>query len=294
MEYVTLVVDEKTKQSIIDYYKEHEVKNNNPHALFVAKTDGVTITVYKTNKVLFQGKNAETEARIFTASSTFRSSQNDSVMSLQPSIGSDEVGTGDYFGPVVVCAAYVDKKTSQELRSLGLRDSKTLSDERIHAVAPILISRLPHSLLVVRNEQYNELVEGGMGLNEIKARLHYEAINQLRKKINRYEVPVVIDQFCSVTQFIRYTQDESFVQNVMFVTKAENQFLSVACASIIARYHFLQELKKLSDWVDTPLQKGASHLVDEQGKQLVERYGLEILRKVAKLHFKNTEKIKKL
>ena len=46
-------------------------------------------------------------------------------------IGSDEVGTGDYFGPITVCAAYVRQDQIHLLKELGVQDSKNLNDEKI-------------------------------------------------------------------------------------------------------------------------------------------------------------------
>lgn len=51
---------------------------------------------------------------------------NDTRFKGIPTIGSDEVGTGDYFGPIVVTASFVDKKMMSKLYELGVRDSKKL------------------------------------------------------------------------------------------------------------------------------------------------------------------------
>jgi ribonuclease HIII len=78
------------------------------------------------------------------------------------------------------------------------------------------------------------------------------------------------------------------------MTKAEDKCLSVACASLISRYIFLKEFDKLGQTYNTFLVKGAGTKVDEIGLKLTKQYGTEILNKIAKLNFKNTEKIKEL
>ena len=75
------------------------------------------------------------------------------------------------------------------------------------------------------------------------------------------------------------------------MTKAEDQCMSVAAASIISRYIFLKEMKKLSTRFNIEMPLGASNLVDEVGATLVTKYGKDILKEIAKLSFKNTEKI---
>lgn len=302
MSHVTLVVDNETLEKIINFYEPHQVQNKNPHALFMAKSNNTTITVFKTNKVLFQGKNAKYEASIFKSmvkplnkqlltKAYHATNTNHQKNYYLPSIGSDEVGTGDYFGPVIVCAAYLDENHIEKIKHLKLADSKTLTDNEIIKIAPTLFQLLPHSILTVKNETYNELVEQGMNLNEMKARLHQKAVNNVREKINKDDATVIIDQFCSEKNFIKYTNDENWIKRVTFVTKAESQYLSVACASMMARYEFLRVMDDISNKVGMRLQKGASNKVDEQGKRLVKQYGPEILNKIAKVHFKNTEKI---
>ena len=46
-------------------------------------------------------------------------------------IGCDEVGTGDYFGPLVVCCAYVPEELISKLQAMGIKDSKALEDPEI-------------------------------------------------------------------------------------------------------------------------------------------------------------------
>ncbi len=290
---VTIKVNEETLYKIKNFYEPHLTTNHNEHAFFTAKTDYCTITAYKTKKVLFQGKEAEREAAMWASiQEDIQNKQHQSY--FLESIGSDEVGTGDYFGPVVVVSAYLDDTHVKKIQSLTIDDSKKLTDHDIKKVAPHLLNLLPYSLLILRNEKYNEVMnESDMNLNKLKALLHKQAITKLIQKINK-NTTIIIDQFCSIDYFKQYINDSKFTKKINFHTKAETKFASVACASIIARYIFLQEMEKLSETLKITLIKGASSKVDRQGKQLVEKYGKDILRRIAKLHFKNTEKIEKL
>jgi ribonuclease HIII len=298
MSSITLIANDDLIKKIIHFYQDNQVNVNNPYISFSAKTKDCTIHVYTSNKVLFQGKLAEEEASIWQAfkpqgSKTKAKSPTNGASSYYiESIGSDEVGTGDYFGPVVVVAAYVPKDIIPQLQALKIDDSKKLTDDHILKIAPQLFKLCPYSLLVVKNEKYNQVMkQPNMNMNKLKALLHKQAIEHLIKKLNSIETKIIIDQFCSPDLFVSYTKDSQFAKKISFHTKAESQFVSVACASMMARYIFLQEFDELSKQVDVTLQKGASNLVDKQGKELVSRYGVAVLEKIAKVHFKNTEKI---
>ncbi|HEU5384193.1 MAG TPA: hypothetical protein VFV38_53040 [Ktedonobacteraceae bacterium] len=60
-------------------------------------------------------------------------------------IGTDEAGKGDYFGPLVIAGVYLDEQQVAQLRSRGVRDSKTLSDTAIVALADEIKHLCPRS-----------------------------------------------------------------------------------------------------------------------------------------------------
>ena len=103
---------------------------------------------------------------------------------------------------------------------------------------------------------------------------------------------IIIDEFAREARYYEYISDSTEIQRgITFMTKAEDKNLAVACASVISRYIFIKEFDKLSDSVHIPLPKGAGPTVDEVGKEIVEKYGEEKLKEVAKLNFKNTQRI---
>ena len=152
MKNITLNVNEETINKMKTFYKDNLINNKNIHALFIAKTDNCTITVFKTKKALFQGKNAQTEAMIWQAI-------NPEPNFYIESIGSDEVGTGDYFGPVIVCSVCLEDNHLDVIKKYQIDDSKKLTDNYIMNIAPIFYKTIPYSLLVVNNQKYNELIE---------------------------------------------------------------------------------------------------------------------------------------
>ena len=146
----------------------------------------------------------------------------------------------------------------------------------------------------MNNKQYNELYNSDMNMNKMKAILHNKVLSAFSDK-NKYPYDhIVVDQFENPKSYYNHLSEAKFkIYNITFLTKAEDQCLSVACASLISRYIFLQEMDKISTSVSMDIPKGASDLVDKVGKEIVKKFGNEKLKEIAKLNFKNTEKIMK-
>lgn len=268
-----------------------------PYAIFQVKTSDCTITAYESGKVVFQGEGADFYAQSFGKVEAKQEKVKNAAGSIPityPQHGSDEVGTGDYFGPVVVCACRVEEKDIPILSSLRIQDSKQITDQAIMEIAPTLMETLIHSVLILSNEKYNQVHEQD-NMNAIKAKLHNQAFLHLQDKINGPIKNIIIDQFTPESSFYRYLAKEpKVICPIHFETKAENKYLSVACASIIARYTFIKAIQQMSKAYDFPFPKGAGKHVDEAGAAFIKRFGEETLYKVCKYHYKNTEKSKAL
>jgi ribonuclease HIII len=267
-------------------------------ALFVAKRSGCTITAYRSGKVLFQGKEAEQEAAKWMKQSDKKETPiSQPRLAAASAIGSDEVGTGDYFGPVVVTAAYVAKDQMDAITAMGVKDSKLLTDEAIRRLAPSLMSMIPHQTVILSNPMYNDWQRSGMPQTKIKALLHNEAIGKLMKQLSPIEPEaIIIDQFIERDLYFRYLENETNIvrDRVYCYPKAETVHVAVAVASIIARCVFLQEMERLSKEVGMALPKGAGAQVDEAAAKLIQTHGPAILETCAKLHFANSEKAAKI
>lgn len=279
----TIKMSAKEIQALELKLKGAENKKTPPYALFQKKTSDCTITAYESGKVVFQGEGAAFYAGAIPAKA---------IPKKYPESGSDEVGTGDYFGPIVVCATYVKESDLPLLNSLKIQDSKQLKDEDIIKIAPPLMQQLTYSLLVLENTKYNE-IHKTTNMNAIKAKLHNQAFLHLEKKVGHPLDHIIIDQFTPEPSYYRYLNDEKeIMKNIHFETKAENKYLSVACGSIIARFTFLEALKQMSEKYDFDFPKGAGAHVDEAGVEFVKDHGWDIMYQVCKYHFKNSEKIK--
>ncbi len=251
--------------------------------------DDCSIVIYDSGKVVFQGKNAEMYAASF-----FPQILEEVKGPVFPQAGSDEVGTGDFFGPVCVCAAYVDEKRYEKIKDLNIIDSKQLTDKAILEMAPKIIKSVPHSLMILDNAHYNEVYLHN-NMNRIKARMHNQGYLNLRKKGIKLPELIVIDDFCGEDLYYHYLSGEKkVVTGITFETKAENKYISVACGAIISRYAFLKAMEEMSEKYGCTFPKGAGKAVEEFAGEFIKKHSPEELRNVAKLNFKTMEKISAL
>lgn len=293
---VVIKVNDEIKKKMIAYYQDKKRDKVIPYVVLQADDLDTVVTIYESGKVMFQGKSADVDAAMWQemAGISAKPKEDERIYYYTNAVGSDEVGTGDYFGPIVVTAAYVTKDDIPFLESLGIRDSKKINDDIILKVAPQIAKKIPYRSIILTNTEYNEKYSQELNMNKIKAIMHnkvlYTLVNDLRPECDY----IIVDEFAKEKRYYEYIKDTKYIQRgITFITKAEDKNLAVACGSVISRYIFLKEFDKLCDSVGLPLPKGAGAEVDRIGEELVEKYGEDKLKEVAKLNFKNTTRILK-
>jgi ribonuclease HIII len=305
---IVFKVSDNVKEKMISFYQDKLREKTPPYAIFQAKDADTIITLYESGKVMFQGISADIDAnlwidmekhlnhRIINLSGNEKKEKKEDkdVYFYMNTIGSDEVGTGDFFGPIIVTAAYVAREDIAFLDELGVKDSKKLTDEKIKKIMPDLIKRIPYASFTLSNNDYNHWQEKGYNMNQIKAILHNKVLYQMKQKNYEYD-KIVVDQFVYPRKYFEHIKDATEkVTNITFTTKAESKCASVAAASCISRYIFLMKMDEISKSLGMDIPKGANDGVDEVGARIVKQFGEEKLREIAKLNFKNVDKIKEL
>lgn len=312
MATITVKVSERTKQKMSEMYEDMKRLKTPPYAVFQADDGDTVVTLYESGKAVFQGKDADLSSKLWIEMEKYNNPLQDVQVTNSEdkkkekkevkgpnvynfdTIGSDEVGTGDYFGPMVVTACYVKREDIPFLESLGIKDSKKMTDEKILEVVPKFYNKIKYSSLVLTNKEYNERFASGNNMNKLKAILHNKVLMNLKNTGVSYDY-IVVDQFAEKYVYFNYLKSSSnVVRDITFLTKAEDKCLSVACASLISRFIFIKEFAKISESVGELLPKGAGTMVDEKAVKIVKKYGFEKLNEIAKINFKNTEKVKAL
>ena len=204
-------------------------------------------------------------------------------------IGIDESGKGDYFGPLVIAAVFVDATTQGELRLMEVRDSKKISDGRVLEMAPDIKAICPHSIIAIGPQKYNELYAKIKNLNRLLAWGHAKALETLLER-GITCTRAISDQFGDERLILNALQEKGRTIALEQRPKAESD-LAVAAAPILARAEFLIRLKRLSGEVGTTLPKGASPAVELAAKMVIKKHGRDRLGSVAKLHFKTTKAV---
>lgn len=300
-------VDNDTKKLMNEFYKDMKRDKTPPYAVFQADTGDTIVTLYESGKAMFQGVSADIEAGMWesirkdkdnidyfmdTKDTKVKKDAQVEIPSDIASVGSDEVGTGDYYGPIVVTASFVSKDNIPFLTELGVRDSKKLSDEQILKIVPKIIKKIPYKTIMLSNKEYNDNYGKDMNMNKIKAVLHNKVLTEMVKD-NNYDY-IVVDQFEPEKSYYNHLSDvPNPLKGITFITKAEDKCLSVAVSSLISRYIFIKEMDKLGDKYGIFLPKGANYYVEDVGIKLVNKYGEKILHDIAKLNFSNTDRILK-
>lgn len=293
-------VSDKTKEKMIKYYEDKKRDKVIPYVIFQAQDGDTVITMYESGKIMFQGTTADVDSSMWLEMDGQSKKDSPEVKEKEKkyyycsSIGSDEVGTGDYFGPIVVTASFVKNEDIPYLEKLGIKDSKKLTDEKILDIAPKVAKKISYKSLILSNQEYNEKHDSNNNMNKIKAIMHNKVLYQMVQETKEKYDYIIVDEFARENRYYDYIKDMKEIQRgITFMTKAEDKNLAVACSSVISRYIFLKEFDKLSDSLHIPLPKGAGPNVDVIGEEIVDKYGQDKLKEVAKLNFANTERILK-
>ena len=289
MASITLTPSEKEIQAFLEHYQSSLAPSKNPYIRYFLRLPQATVSIYTSGKVLLQGEGAEKYASFFG----YQVVEENRGQNL-PLIGTDEVGNGSYFGGLAVVASFVTPDQHDFLRKLGVGDSKTLTDQKIRQIAPILKEKIQHQALLLSPSKYNEVIGDRYNAVSVKVALHNQAIYLLLQKGIQPE-KIVIDAFTSAKNYDKYLAQEAnrFSNPISLEEKAEGKYLAVAVSSVIARDLFLENLENLGRELGYQLPSGAGTASDKVASQILQAYGMQGLNFCAKLHFKNTEKAKK-
>jgi len=263
------------------------------HTHYCGKKKGVSCTLYRSGKLVVSGKEKEDFIRFWLEPEilgTFTYGYEEELIPIDttPRIGIDESGKGDFFGPLCIAGVYADAAQIAKLAELGVKDSKNMSDKAIRALAKKIRVHCTHHFIRVNPLKYNEIYPKFGNLNSFLAWGHAATIEELVQRSGCDNV--LIDQFAArhvVENALRKKQVDVRLKQRH---RAEEDTV-VAAASILARDAFLEGLQRLGSQLDIELPKGASAKVQQVGRQIVAKHGPDMLRRVAKTHFKTYKAI---
>jgi len=269
-----------------------------PYAHFAAEHRGekVSVAMYTSGKFVVQGKGTTDFVQFYLEPQLLGEAKLgyehilDPTM-LEPRIGVDESGKGDFFGPLVIAGAFLNEAAARNMMEIGVRDSKLIkSDARIAEMAKEirLTEGCVTNVVAIGPEKYNQLHARMRNVNDILGWGHARVIENL---LGRVDSPKAIsDQFGNRQIIERALMERGRKIELVQRHKAESD-LAVAAASIIARNEFVMRLRRLGKEYGVELPKGASTAVEEAAVELVTKHGRDVLGKVAKMHFRTSQKV---
>lgn len=265
------------------------------HADFQARGEGVVVSLYRSGKLVVQGRNAEAWQVQFLGSKKAAPPKGEKTAAeasaelpgAANSIGSDEAGKGDTFGSLVVAAVAVPEQLVEELQRTKVADSKTIDDTRIRALAGWIREHADFEERSLLPEAYNRAwVEAGRNVNRVLTDLHVDCLQRLQERTSFH--CIVVDRFAPSCPVGARMKSRNGDLEVVEVPRAEKH-LAVAAASVLARDRFLQDLEELSAQWAVDLPRGSGGPVPPALRQFHAQFGAAEFHKVTKLHFKNVQ-----
>ena len=267
-----------------------------PHALLAAKKPGISCTLYKSGKLVIQGKKLQEfiefylEPDLLGRFGLLHKIVPTTTNTYQNIIGADESGKGDFFGPLCVAAVHASADQLAYLSSIGVQDSKKISDLKIPVLAAKIKQKLSFETLVLLPPKYNELYAKFLNLNTMLAWCHVTLIKKITARTGCNEV--ILDQFAKEYVVLSELKRRKVEVSITQKPRAEEEII-VAAASILARNAFLENLKQLAKSIGILLPKGGGAATLSAGHEILLKFGKEALQNVCKSHFKNLDSILK-
>ena len=300
MESVKIKVSAAKAQEIADFYGAEIITDaKRPYDLFqVVTPDKVQVKGYRTKNpnvftiVFSGGQKAVLEAQIFVADpAAIVTSSQAQFADVGEQIGSDEVGVGDFFGPMVATAVYFQPDQLELLNTLNVRDSKKLTDAHMMEIGPKLMEKFESVTIGYTPDKLSDLVAKGISTHRALVKLHNHAHMLLKKKYGLSDdITVFVDQFEPAPIYRRYAGDQLIANPIIFSTKGESHYPSVAIASVIARYRFLLYWDRMEKDLGMTISKGATRDADRSFQESIARNGLEKTLHYVKRFFRNASK----
>lgn len=308
MYYAKIKTDKAKAEEIKDFYQAKEITDEKlPYEFFLVKKGDVTIHAYRNKKEIYtivfssEEESAVEEARYFDpqpavteAAMPKKDEKREYFLNWEDhgsQIGSDEVGVGDFFGPLIVTATYITREDIAFLEKYQINDSKKMKDPYILSIGPTIKRRIKNYVVMVSAKKLSDLAANHFNIHKAMAKCHNIAQMGLMEKygIDR-ETIIYVDQFTPEKDYRKLVGNEIVNNPLYFRTKGESFYPSVAAASVIARYTFLKEWEEMEKKLGTIIPKGAGAQVDSVYHHLKSSEKKEALDQYVKRFFSNYER----
>ena len=157
--------------------------------------------------------------------------------------GIDEAGRGPVVGPLVIVGVLLEEKAETTLKSLGVKDSKQLTSKNREALVEAIQKTVKKFKLIQINPKEIDahVVADDSNLNNLEMVKTAEIINSLKPKKAYVDCPSNnIKAYSSALKSLLKHDVELVCSH-----KADDKYVSVGAASILAKVHRDEEIEKI-------------------------------------------------
>lgn len=294
----SFVLNKEQQEALVTLLQEGNYKQKKvPYTVIAAEAQGCNVNLYTSGKCLIQGKGAEdfvlfTLEPLVLGSATVGYEETLNPELVSPHMGSDESGKGDFFGPLVACAVYVDPDLAHQLQEIGAKDCKLMTDKAVFFVgmkARQLLGPKRFALVSIGPGAYNRLYYKMRNVNNVLAWAHARCIENLLENVP--DCPrAVADQFGAEYLIKHALMQRGRKIELQQHHKAESD-IAVAAASVLARESFLRQLGHIGETHGIEVHKGCNDQVKTAAIQLVKKEGPAVLLETCKCHFRTCDQV---
>ena len=202
-------------------------------------------------------------------------------------LGIDEAGRGPVIGPLIVAGIVIPEEKVAILNRMGIKDSKKLSPTRRKVLSRKLKNMFECETVEISARDIDNLRAKGVNLNEIEK----IAMIKIIKKLD-------CDQIIIDSVDIKPDRLESEIKNIVGEVnvkaehKADEKYLPVAAASIIAKFKRDQVIEKLKKEYRKIGDLGSGYPSDPKTKDFLKNFSYEEMPDIVRKSWNTVQKLK--
>jgi len=165
-------------------------------------------------------------------------------------LGIDDAGRGPVIGPMILAGCLLDSKFEKELKKLGVKDSKQLTQKRREILAEKIKEKAETFEITITSPlEIERTNEKGIKLNEVEAIKSAIIINKINKGYKK--IKVVVDcpspNIAKWTDYLKTKIENLSNLEISCEHKADKNHVSVSAASILAKTIREKEMDKIRE-----------------------------------------------
>lgn len=188
-------------------------------------------------------------------------------------LGIDDAGRGHVIGPMILAGCLLDKSTEDELKKLGVKDSKQLTPKRREFLAEVIREKVEaFEVVIIYPDEIDSENSNGTKLNELEAFACARIINKINKGFGKMKVIVDCPSVSLIkwSDFLRARIKNLSNLEVSCEHKADRNHIAVAAASILAKSEREKEMERIREKYGEEI--GSGYTSDPLTQKFLEKY----------------------